>query len=1190
MSKAGVITSGRRKAAILLFNGFGESLYNVSREQFKMNLPILALLLLTADAQPDSQWREEYAESFDQQPAGEKTGSQQLPQWEAGSAAGVVFDGKTKIAGKFLVARSAWTSFNQGPIFNLKLSAAPHDRVRVKFDLYTFGDWRGLQKATGGPQHRLMLFDTAANPRFSFDTNFSTNKVFAQSWPDRNPKANAAMQGGTATEVDSTGRFKNAVRWPIELEYPSDAPALRFAILCGAAAGSGKPMPHFGIDNVVVSVRSTAPTIDPVDRAEDMRAAKAVPLAESGSLIEFDAPAAGRTSLAIFDRSSGRLIRTLLSGEALPAGRNEIRWDGLDNQARPVPAGAYQWRVLSAPGFTARYISTIGVNPPGGEQPEPRRSWVGDHVGAGIVDVDESGVYVGSPMTEGMMMLAKIGARESRVVWTREQFYQSGRLTRAATSGSHVFMLHPNGKLRRLNSQTGRVEAEWQIAKQGEAPVDVDAMGENLAVADQLANRIKWLSVESGKELASVELPSPACVAAIDSNARGGFAAAAGKDIFIIHPDREPRRVASLSGEINAMDYDPMRKELWAVAGGHQVVRLNERFEVAQTYSDKPRELGAFDPTRFAGVYDIASDRKGGFYVGEPGRPPRRIAHIARDGSLIDQWFGGMSFYVGGAFDPDDPTRLFGIAPEGFVNVYRIDYAAGKWEIEAAYATGRLGDSMFPNAGAFRAVRRNGELYLYHRVVPAVLRLDPKLRRAVPVAIAGKVLNRGRSFFQFAGAGREGYPGPWVAAAEYYGFKDLAKAPALYSWADANGNGEFDVEEFRFYPDAKRGLSFHNPGDFTPNGDYIGSANLNEPHALVRLPVAAWEGPDKAAPRWDFDKLETAAEIVADSYGYGSPRGVALAPDGSVSVAYQAGIMIRSHGQYEGGGWPEAGMRGARLLAFDAKMRPLFAVGRQSKIASEANTGVLYYPMQTASGPNRSIIVNDQTKQPAQVWSHDGLYVGGFFDHRADDGLHDGFYRIHGDDNQGAALATAKNGKTYWLMPYQGHNRLYEISGWSDWTRASGEVKTPAKTVASADKGTGLTARYYEGARLALETTETPIYYEQFGGERHAGKVAPHYKAIWSGKVRAPTTNQYEFQSLLGAGEQVAVWIDGRIVHAAGFGQADVRESIDLSAGHQHAIRVEYINPEGRAELKLMWRSRTLDPAPIAADFLFPAD
>lgn len=1131
-------------------------------------------------------WKQVYNETFDRLPAGTTTASPALHNWESGSASGVVYDGKTDAAGRFLIATSAWTSFNQGPILNLDLSAVPHDRVRVEFDLYTFGDWRGLQRKTGGPQHRLMFFDNKAQPGFAFDTNFATDRGSQQSWPGRNPAAHKPLTGAQPVTVDSTGRFKNAHRWPIAFEYPSDSSALRFTMLCGAAAGSGLPMPHFGIDNVRVSVRSTAPTIDPIDRPEDIRLAKAKPIVDRSTQIRFQASDAERHSVGIFDRRTGRLVRTLLSGESLESGTRRLRWDGLDNRGQQVPAGDYEWRSLSSNGFTARYITTIGVNPPGGENPVPSKSWVGDHVGAGIVDVDSSGVYVGSPMTEGGRMILKCDPKMTRVEWTRPQFYQSGRLNRIATSGKHVFMVHPNGRLRRVNKETGNVEAEWQVGIDGSAPTDIDANDDLLVAVYPEKNLIRWLATADGSTLSEVSLPAPGSVTAIGSKARDTAFVTSGRDVFVATPGQRLQKAASLAGTVVALDYDAARQELWAVLDGYRVVRLDKSMKVTQTYGQRPRPAGPFDPTLFAGIYDIAADLQGGFFVGEPGHAPRRIAHFSRDGSLIDQWFGGMSFYVNATFDPDDPTRLFGIAPEGWVNVYQIDYDSGTWQVEAVYPTGRLGDGMFPNSGSFRAVRRNGTLYLYHRAIPAVLRLDPERRRAVPVAIAGRVLNSGRTFFQFAGTGRDGYPKPWVAAAEHHGYRDLKTAPTLYSWADTNGNGEFDPSEFKFYPKAKRGLSFHNPGDFTSRGDHIGSANVNEPHALLRLPVSNWEGPDRAAPRWNWDALTTAGEITADSYGYGSPRGVSVGPDDSVSVAYQAGIMIREHGQYEGGGWPEAALRGARVLGFDPRLRPTFSVGRQSKDGSAADSGVLYYPMQTTTGPNRSVIVNDQTKQPAQVWTHDGLYVGGFFDHRAEDGRPDGFYQLHGDDNQGATVVTDAQGRTFWLMPYQGHNRLYEITGWQDWKRQSGPVSRPG-TMQSADAGKGLTARYYKGRQLELETVEPPIHYERFGAERHAKELQPHYKAVWTGTLLAPVTDRIQFRSLLGKNEQVAVWIDGHAVHSNGF-QENINHAVDLTSGHRHNIRIEFINPDGRAELTLLWSSRTVDPQRLPPERLYP--
>ena len=109
------------------------------------------------------------------------------------------------------------------------------------------------------------------------------------------------------------------------------------------------------------------------------------------------------------------------------------------------------------------------------------------------------------------------------------------------------------------------------------------------------------------------------------------------------------------------------------------------------------------------------------------------------------------------------------------------------------------------------------------------------------------------------------------------------------------------------------------------------------------------------------------------------------------------------------------------------------------------------------------------------------------------------------------------------------------------------------------------------------ETTEAPIDFEAFGSERHADRITPHFKAEWTGFVEVPLTDRYRFHTLLGSGEQVAIWIDGRLVHSAGY--PDNRSlGTDLVARHRHLIRVEYFNPNGRAELKLFWSSRVMDP------------
>lgn len=68
----------------------------------------------------------------------------------------------------------------------------------------------------------------------------------------------------------------------------------------------------------------------------------------TGTRIAFDLPIAGTTVLSLYD-SEGRLLRTLVSEER-EAGRHVVTWDGQDEAGRPLPGGAYFYR-LRAPGI-----------------------------------------------------------------------------------------------------------------------------------------------------------------------------------------------------------------------------------------------------------------------------------------------------------------------------------------------------------------------------------------------------------------------------------------------------------------------------------------------------------------------------------------------------------------------------------------------------------------------------------------------------------------------------------------------------------------------------------------------------------------------------------------------------------------------------------------------------------------------
>jgi hypothetical protein len=63
--------------------------------------------------------------------------------------------------------------------------------------------------------------------------------------------------------------------------------------------------------------------------------------------ISFDLPRAESVSLRVYD-TAGRLVRTLLAGSPGQAGRNEVVWNGRDNQGNQAASGVYLYRLETA--------------------------------------------------------------------------------------------------------------------------------------------------------------------------------------------------------------------------------------------------------------------------------------------------------------------------------------------------------------------------------------------------------------------------------------------------------------------------------------------------------------------------------------------------------------------------------------------------------------------------------------------------------------------------------------------------------------------------------------------------------------------------------------------------------------------------------------------------------------------------
>jgi hypothetical protein len=74
--------------------------------------------------------------------------------------------------------------------------------------------------------------------------------------------------------------------------------------------------------------------------------------------ISYDVPRPGCVALRLYDLS-GQLIRTLADGDFVEAGRHGVIWNGQDDSGRPVPSGAYLYRLTAGDYVETRRMTLI---------------------------------------------------------------------------------------------------------------------------------------------------------------------------------------------------------------------------------------------------------------------------------------------------------------------------------------------------------------------------------------------------------------------------------------------------------------------------------------------------------------------------------------------------------------------------------------------------------------------------------------------------------------------------------------------------------------------------------------------------------------------------------------------------------------------------------------------------------------
>jgi len=165
--------------------------------------------------------------------------------------------------------------------------------------------------------------------------------------------------------------------------------------------------------------------------------------------IPYSTPQAGLLTLAI-DDAGGRRVRNLIAREPRGAGAQAERWDLADENGRPVPAGTYRWKAITAPELELRYemsvYPNVTVNHPENSAwlngPDGPGGWLADHSPPRGGCAAEDFLFFGAPCPEsgvGFVCCDLTGKK----LWGIHSFAAWSAGNSMATDGRTVFVQHP---------------------------------------------------------------------------------------------------------------------------------------------------------------------------------------------------------------------------------------------------------------------------------------------------------------------------------------------------------------------------------------------------------------------------------------------------------------------------------------------------------------------------------------------------------------------------------------------------------------------------------------------------------------------------------------------------------------------------------------------------------------------------
>jgi hypothetical protein len=540
--------------------------------------------------------------------------------------------------------------------------------------------------------------------------------------------------------------------------------------------------------------------------------------------IRYSIPQAARVTLAIDDAKTGRRVRNLVAAAPREKGAHVEKWDGLDDDGKPVPPGEYSYKAIYHNGIRANWVMSF-ANPgnPTWGTPDGRGAFYGDHTAPQAAASAGQYVALAAPMGEAGQHLIGTDLNGQRL-WglANRVAFDGGRIS-LATDGK-VLWVATEGKgsiIYRVEIATGKY-APWDIkaldASGGEYRVlelkvsDLPGLGADpklganmssialrggvLAVALARDNKVKLLDGETGKTLQELDIAEPRAVV-LDAN----------KKPIVLSKGRL-RRLTENGGSAAFSDASfPDGYGLAIDAQGNVYLSVRGEDQNVKVFSPQGvllREIGKRGGRPAVGVYDaagmrnpagIAVDAQNRLWVTEETMNPKRtsIWDVA-SGKLIKELVGTTTYAGAGSINPFDPTMAFSDN-----TVYRINLQTGAWKPAYSLAQSSTSshgseahnpDDLFPPAThniTSKIVKRGDLTYIY---------TTGSARGANETHVT---LWDGKTFRSVAHLGQlptgKDRNGEWTKYAHPFFAGQEGK---VYSWIDANGDGFVQREELTF--------------------------------------------------------------------------------------------------------------------------------------------------------------------------------------------------------------------------------------------------------------------------------------------------------------------------------------------------------------------------------------------------------